>query len=232
MNDMKRVLLTMITVAIGSLAMAQFAAKDTTIVGEGNIARAEIALYDSIYNNTGADLTPMWKRTVNNLTNGWQSAVCIGELCYAATEDAGFFADVFPADSQQLVTCYFYPDRVTNGMSHVEISIYDPQDSITNHITLVFEFNGWPLNVEEAHPTNLRLYPNPATDQLFVEFNAQQPGMIQLFDLQGRLVWNSANMRPANRNIIPISGLAKGQYWVNILDENGQTLTTKAFTKQ
>lgn len=232
MKDMKRGLLAIIAVLMTTLGMAQFAAKDSNVVGAGYIARAEIALYDSIYNNSGVDLTPMWKRTVNDLTNGWLSAVCIGELCYATTEDAGFFADVFPANSQQLVTCYFYPDQATSGMSHVEISIYDPQDSIGNHVTLVFEFNGWPLSVEEQKAEALKLYPNPATDQLFVEFNEQQPGMIQIFDLQGRMVWHSATMRPANRNIIPTRGLAAGQYVVQILDDKGQTLTAKTFTKQ
>lgn len=229
---MKKGILTMLAVIATTIAMAQFSAKDSLVAEAGGIDRVEIALYDSIYNNAGVDLTPKWKRTVNDLTSGWLSAVCIGELCYAATENEGFFADVFAAGTQQLVTCYFYPDRVTSGQSHVEISIYDPQDSLTSHVTLTFEFNGWPLSVGEQAHKALKLYPNPATDQLFIEYTDQQPNQIQVFDLQGRLVWHSASMRPANRNIIPTRGLAVGQYVVQLLDEKGQTLAVQPFTKQ
>ena len=233
MNIMRKGLLLVFSLCLTTLAMAQFASKYGSVTSEGRIDRAQIILYDSIYNESSADLTPRWKRTVNDLVGSWESAVCIGELCYAATESEGFFADVFLAGTRQLVSCYFYPDQSTNGQSNVEVSIYDPNDSLTSHVTLNFTFNGWPLSVEEAEANGgLQLYPNPATDQLFIEYTLDRPTAIQVFDLQGRMVWSSANLQPGNRNIIPIGHLADGQYLLHMIGDDGQTVVSKAFTKQ
>ncbi len=81
---------------------------------------------------------------------------------------------------------------------------------------------------EVQTPSDIRLYPNPVRNRLFVEMNFTSDTQIQIYDLSGQLLreidGNSV------QNGIDVSTFRSGLYYVRILD--GRNVISKKFIKQ
>jgi len=67
-------------------------------------------------------------------------------------------------------------------------------------------------------------YPNPAQDQLYLQYSPDvQPTQVELYDLQGRLVYTQGN----GLENINLQGLSAGQYLMKVTLENGKVFTDK-----
>jgi hypothetical protein len=79
------------------------------------------------------------------------------------------------------------------------------------------------------NPVQLNIYPNPATDQLCIEYKPlSEKASYIIFDLYGRQV-NKGVLKSAKTNIA-ISNLSKGLYLLRIID--GNQLMSRKFLKQ
>ena len=94
----------------------------------------------------------------------------------------------------------------------------DP-DASNNQACLTI--NRGDVGVNEIAAGEINVYPNPATDVIYVA-NAEG-AQVSVFDMNGRMV-NSVESASANQ-AIDASSLAKGMYIVRIVD--GQNVTTK-----
>ena len=86
------------------------------------------------------------------------------------------------------------------------------------------------LAVNEAIKNKLQVsvYPNPATENLFVELDSKiKTVQINISDLSGKSIINT---KLSNQNNIDISGLQLGMYMLNVSTENGSE--TVKFIKQ
>ncbi len=70
---------------------------------------------------------------------------------------------------------------------------------------------------------SLKVYPNPAKDNLTVSNNGIDITSIEIYNLLGQKL-NSYN---PNREILDISGLKSAVYYLKIKDENGNKATYK-----
>lgn len=70
--------------------------------------------------------------------------------------------------------------------------------------------NGW----EDSKPTSLTLFPNPVKDKVHVSPPIPTPGIVQVFDAQGRPVW-SGNMWHEG---ISLAHLPAGLYWMQVAE--------------
>jgi PKD repeat protein len=65
------------------------------------------------------------------------------------------------------------------------------------------------------------VYPNPATDQLYVEFSSKQPQeyTVKLFDVLGNSVYNNSNvsLSGSNREKIDLGNIKPGVYFINFV---------------
>jgi hypothetical protein len=80
---------------------------------------------------------------------------------------------------------------------------------------------------ENAAPGELLVYPNPATDNLTVAFDAQDGDYaVSLVDLQGRVVVsnNYANLSGAQTISVPVANVAKGNYLVKVSSNGTSTV--------
>ena len=110
----------------------------------------------------------------------------------------------------------------------------------TNQLALNFEtdekniFQGWTFSYNAItvgvpdfkEDKNVNIYPNPATDNLFIEIDAPLAnGKIQLFDIYGRLLQE----QPFNETQLQlnVNGIASGVYIAKILDGNRTVQTAK-----
>lgn len=78
------------------------------------------------------------------------------------------------------------------------------------------------IAIEES--ADFKVYPNPASGQLFIESNLADHSdyQVRLVDMQGRLVTAPATGRPANKQAINIAGLPSGLYGLMILQGEDQ----------
>jgi hypothetical protein len=77
---------------------------------------------------------------------------------------------------------------------------------------------------------HLRVYPNPASQTVFVEYEAPQPGLVlsaTLWDLQGRQLLAPTPLTAFGKNPIQINHLPGGTYLLRLSDQDGRTASVK-----
>lgn len=74
------------------------------------------------------------------------------------------------------------------------------------------------LEINNALLSAIKIYPNPASDQLFIETDLVGDFTIEIFDATGRIVFNSAFNSSTNISLINFSS---GIYFLKIISENG-----------
>jgi parallel beta-helix repeat protein len=72
------------------------------------------------------------------------------------------------------------------------------------------------------------VYPNPANDLLFVQFDKQSSGVISLMDLNGKLIKKEMVKENGKKIAFDLSGLSSGMYILHI-DQADQRVTKKIF---
>ncbi len=73
------------------------------------------------------------------------------------------------------------------------------------------------LEINDQLLSAIKIYPNPATDQLFIETSLQENFEIEIFDARGRIVFNSIFNSNTNISLINFSS---GIYFMKIISEN------------
>ena len=91
------------------------------------------------------------------------------------------------------------------------------------------------INFEKKGSSNLVLYPNPAKDQINIEFETARSGKVSLeiVDSKGAIVISQSIQSVTGKNLqrIPVSTLSTGVYILRTIDAEGNTSYTK-FIKQ
>ena len=108
-----------------------------------------------------------------------------------------------------------------------------------------FDMNFWLMKFSEnasgtdthsnSEPDNTRIWPNPASDAIYVSTEVLEPGFVHFYvtDLTGRIVrdYRFKNVQPGRfRKEIDLSGLQSGIYF-STLNCNGNSRTIKTLIK-
>ena len=108
-----------------------------------------------------------------------------------------------------------------------DIGFYASAISASDVTTL---FNGGTLGINVINSTfNINLYPNPATDKLFVNYELKGGHQINILDVTGRVVYSA--MYEDNFSEIDISNLFAGIYFIRITNEDNQSSIKKLIKK-
>lgn len=73
------------------------------------------------------------------------------------------------------------------------------------------------LEIDNALLSAIKIYPNPASDQLFIETSLQDDFNIEIFDARGRIIFNLKFNSNTNISLIDFS---QGIYFIKIISEN------------
>ncbi len=85
---------------------------------------------------------------------------------------------------------------------------------------------------EEITPINFRLFPNPTSDQLFVEIEHAEWGTrqyIEVYDFAGKQVLTSPF---TSGQALQVSNLPSGMYLLRVVDEDGKDVGAEKFVKE
>ena len=100
------------------------------------------------------------------------------------------------------------------GVYSVTITDANGCSSTSNEISILLSVNELLGNI------GVSIYPNPATNNVFIAFNATQKQTLQidLVNMVGQIVWSASNYPVAGKTVldVPLSNLNKGVYFVRI----------------
>ncbi|MCB0837324.1 MAG: CotH kinase family protein [Bacteroidetes bacterium] len=82
------------------------------------------------------------------------------------------------------------------------------------------QVNDYHTSLEPQNSPSIKIFPNPANHQLFIDFGRNISGELALFDLMGREMYGFEYNHKSKVNI-PVSGYARGIYWVKL---NGEVI--------
>ena len=121
---------------------------------------------------------------------------------------------------------YHFTDNTPGATAYYRIAEYDA-DGTAAYTSILY--------AGCAGQETFRIWPNPASDILYINLQAQtnSTATIKLFDGKGALIGQQAAALVNGNNLIsiPVKGLAAGIYYVHITGTNGE-LQVKKFMKQ
>ncbi|MCB2195914.1 MAG: T9SS type A sorting domain-containing protein [Bacteroidetes bacterium] len=81
---------------------------------------------------------------------------------------------------------------------------------------------------------DLKVFPNPATEYVMVELQSDEikDGIIQMYDMNGRLVYNEKFNVTQGPNRIELSDLSSSQYILKVSNSSGEVLQTFKLIKR
>ncbi len=134
---------------------------------------------------------------------------------YIVTGDSGV---VFSSNFGE--TWQHMPGNITSRTHNVKF-VSTERGWVTDHDGNLYEYQGDVLNVDEFQEySGLKLYPNPASDQLVVEFNEKRSGTCQVLSASGQSVarFNYEGVRAA----LDVSAFSKGMYFLKFQSHDGK----------
>ncbi|MDX9932844.1 MAG: T9SS type A sorting domain-containing protein, partial [Bacteroidales bacterium] len=101
----------------------------------------------------------------------------------------------------------------SDGSYLIKVTLKDNQTTPVA-IDAVVALNVLPAYLSVSEPNeNIRVYPNPATDNVFIEFPGQSDCTIKLLSLDGRIILKK-NTSSGNTIQMDVSGVKPGMYFI------------------
>lgn len=122
-------------------------------------------------------------------------------------------------------------NTVNNDKLFYNLGVDWIQSQIEGSVMIRPAFGSLYVNIEENPKLQVKLYPNPAHDKLFIQFpesDYSQELLITIYDMQGKSYLNKTIFA---QNELNISALPKGMYIVQIISNSGRAYQSK-FIKQ
>lgn len=198
---------------------------------------------DELTNNTSSAITVSWRVIYHNLPVTWQSVlgICDNSSCYgnnilgtSSVPNTPPFTppgltkntDTFSAKCDMHLQTDF--SSVPSGGPYyvsIELSNGSTKDTMTYEL-LKFATS---VNTTPARLDNVNVYPNPATDEVNVIFDANAGiKTIAIRNIIGKVVGNYKVTGSSAK--LNISNLQSGIYFMNLTDAQGRPVAIKKFT--
>jgi len=116
-----------------------------------------------------------------------------------------------------------------NGNLSINLVSSSPIQFSVDSISSIHFSNGSISQSRSAIRESLRVYPNPVSDLLTVEFNASSRGnsVIDIISMDGRILMTQQIASGENRTEINVSSLSQGMYICRIRGNNNSIQFTK-----
>ena len=198
----------------------------TTYVTSTPILDEITKFYIHFKNISGKELNIGWKKLSMDMPSGWDYSLCDLGTCYSGIPDGEFVMYTIEKDSSGFLAPNIYPDNII-GTATIRMAVWDNNNpAITDTLTWVITANPQ-SDVKAVSPnaSSLRLYPNPATENLTVDLGIVSNGTLKIVSPTGVVVFRKAllNTRMAT---VDLSSIAAGKYLVLFTGTSGLNLQT------
>ncbi len=189
-----------------------------------NPSEVQAIAHGSITNNTTETLTILWKRTVIELSEGWETAVCDKAICFNPDIDSLSF-ELAPGEEGNL-DIYIYPNML-DGKAIVEIHAVAAQDTSIK-ASGRYLFNQETTSNFFLNKSDINIYPNPTTHFITLT-DSELVDRVIIYNIVGRTV---KTFEANYSNYYNVSDLQTGMYLVRLLTERDETLKTIRLSKR
>lgn len=189
----------------------------------------EVKAHLTLINSGSSDVTYETARIFNGSTGIADSNYFCWDLCYGVGTDSSQFGGVtIPAGGRNTdfyIGWYIKPNSTTQQDSVIYrfYNAADPDDKLD----VVFYLNVSPtISVVEVKELKTNVYPNPASDHIYVELDNIQSGSIRMMNLAGVSVLKKEFNDPSGRIRLEVGSLPAGVYMLQTNSE-GKVLDTQ-----
>ncbi len=228
---MKKMLFTTATLLVTGTIIAQsfltLNPNPSNVTGDASITQAAHA---TLSNNGPEDHDDIyWRRITNDLTEGWTTAICDFELCYASTVSSAPVNISLASGDTGEITVYFYPVNI-QGEGYVEVVFYSLSDSANYNTLGVFtaDLLGSTGFSSPSLDNSFDVYPNPAVSTLHaVASYSAKINRLEIVNIVGRSIYTSDWSDASGKMTIDISELPEGIYFVRFINEENKAVNTQ-----
>jgi hypothetical protein len=184
----------------------------------------DVAGKASLKNNSKDTLIVKWSRKIENITQGWSSAVCDKNFCYIPTIDTMKLV-LAPGEISNM-DIHVYPMGIS-GSAKVTLRI-EQVGSPDNFVLGAYFFNQTTPLKSDVEKDAIQLYPNPA-QEYFMVTSPVVLGKIELYNITG----DKAKVYYAYKNKrYYIDDVPSGIYMVRLLNLQQEIVKTVVLKKK
>jgi hypothetical protein len=182
----------------------------------------------SFITNKGAEsVIVKWRRQVEDITMGWNSAICDINMCYSVEVDTTppeSYITLAPGDSSML-DVHIRPFSL-DGSAKIKVTVIDVNNA-ENSVTGEFLFNQVSAAVNQK-VESIRIFPNPAIDY-FELSNYDRVDQVVVYNLVGQEI-RRFNAFPGAK--FDLNALQRDIYLVRVMDRRQKVIKTFRLTKR
>jgi hypothetical protein len=162
-------------------------------------------------NPSGDTLQLRWRRFEVSAPEDWVIDLCDYGLCYAGIPANGTMNPVY--DTIQPYLKLIVQPGTTAGTAWLWFRVFE-KDNETNYVDVYFSlYTPGLTSASEPSKASLLIYPNPASDFLFIENEGDKTYLARLLNASGRLVWGQ-NIQPKGHVLVDVQMYLDGLYFL------------------
>ncbi len=202
-----------------------------TLLLIGNTDDSTIESYVSLTNKTDKEVEVLLKRADIEIVDGPENSFCWGASCYPPwiseatqvvkisandTDNSGFIGDYSPNGHEG-----------TSVLRYTFFIAADPSDSVS--LIVYYQVGAAGVKDWTLDPSQIKLYPNPASDHVTVRFPTvlTQITELVLIDITGQTVYKQALYHGAQMQRLSLSQFPQGNFFLLISDQQGANHSKK-----
>tara|TARA_Y100000739_G_scaffold223083_1_gene225427 strand:- start:508 stop:1167 length:660 start_codon:yes stop_codon:yes gene_type:complete len=192
----------------------QFSITPTDSLYGNVVADSTISIFQiDLINETADSLNLTWKLIEENVTEGWDYNLCdLGE-CYTGVPNSAEM-QAFASGEAGYLKMLVNPLSI-EGYGFWHFWVY-PSNDQDNFVNLYFSINASGTEGIIESMKEMKIFPNPAKDQIFISTNDLQS--VQLFGLNGSLITELKSQS----KVFDISAIPSGIYFLVLQNSKGR----------
>lgn len=221
----KTILSTLLIFTTAACLLAQTIIEPSTSTAEVEAEAIDVVAKSVVQNEGDKEESYRWVRTVVEITEGWETAVCDNILCWNTDINESPESFAVGAGESGILDVHVYPYGI-EGSAHIELSLV--RDSNGEELAKgIYLFNKEATSTLEVVRTNLVLYPNPAVDAFQVSTTVPVK-QLELYNAIGRHV---GTFNYAKGDVYSVADYPRGFYFVKVLSADDKIVAVKRLQK-
>jgi hypothetical protein len=168
-----------------------------------------------------------WVRNILSLSTGWQALICDNKSCWGAAVGAAPEQIELAPNGTSNLDVYIRPNN-KGGSASVEVRVSEVGND-ANAVVGKYTFSSTtPTKDIKNNGSNVRIYPNPATDYFMLMDNNDAVDRVVIYNIIGRQV---RSFRAIEGMKYTVNDLPEGIYIIRLLNGGGNTIKTVRLNK-
>lgn len=219
----KTILTTFLTLLVAIILIGQTTIEPNPSSSTVDADELDVVAHSTVKNTGDKEESYVWTRTIVEITEGWETAVCDKNLCYIPSVETEMFT--LGAGEEDILDVHIYPSGI-EGQARVELSLVK-ESSGEELAKGIYLFNMDATGTLDVERTDLLLYPNP-TMESFQLRSTTDIARLEVYNAIGKKIKDFSYYRGASYSI---ADYPRGFYFVKVISPKQETISVKRLQK-